>query len=72
MKALNEFGEKLENLGYGKEFFCDEYLGEPWFDVIYNEVLGENNEEEKALEGAFVKNMLSDVSKIRMFCNTYI
>ncbi len=72
MKALIEFSDKLTSLGYGKDFFDEEYLGEAWFDVIYNEVLGESNEEEKVLEGVFVKNMLSDVGKIHTFCNTYI
>lgn len=72
MKALNEMAAELMSLGYGEEFFEEEYLGEPWFDVVYNEVVGFNNDEEEVVEGTFVRNMLGDVGRIKAFCNTYI
>lgn len=70
-KALNEFCVMLEDLGYGKQFFETNYLGESWFEVIYNQMT-QTSYEEDSLNEAFVRKILGDIGKVPVFCNTYV
>lgn len=71
-KALDSFCFELDKRGYGRVFFEEEYSCEKWFSAVYSNMLTKGLEEEECPDAVVIRTMLGDVSKIRVFNNTYV
>lgn len=72
LKALEDFSQKLLDMGYDGEFFKEDYLCERWFEVVYNDMVTKNYDEEDYLEGSIIKTLLGSVAKMPLYSNTYV
>lgn len=72
LKALEDFSQKLLDIGYDEEFFKEDYLCERWFEVVYNDMVTKNYDEEDYLEGSIIKTLLGSVAKMPLYSNTYV
>lgn len=72
LKALEDFSQKLLDMGYDEEFFKEDYLCERWFEVVYNDMVTKNYDEEDYLEGNIIKSLLGSVAKMPLYSNTYV
>ncbi len=72
LKALEDFSQKLLDMGYDEEFFKEDYLCERWFEVVYNDMVTKNYDEEDYLEGSIIKTLLGSVAKMPLYSNTYV
>lgn len=71
-RALEELCLELEQSGYDKDFFEEEYAGEKWFASVYNDMLAKTNDDEDFINAIAIKNMLGEIGKIQMCNNAYV
>lgn len=72
LKALKEFSEALERMGFNLNFFKNEYGNELWLLSIYDDCVAKSGSQEYLPDNYLIKRMINEVSKVNLAYNTYI
>ena len=72
LKALKDFSEALEQIGFNIEYFEKEYGKEHWILSIYDECVAKSGAKEDCPDDYILKRMVHEVSKVNFACNIYI
>ena len=72
LKALKEFSDSLESLGFDFEYFKKEYGCESWFVSLYDECVAKSGNIEDLPNSYIISKVINEVGKVNLAYNTYI
>ena len=72
LKALKEFCEALEQVGFTLGFFEKEYGNEKWLLSLYDDCVAKSGVKEYLPDNYLIHRVINEVSKVNLAYNTYI
>ena len=72
VKAIKDFSDNLEKLGFNIDFFNREYGNQRWFLSIYDDCVSKSNVYEYVPDGRLINRVINEVRKVNFAYNTYI